>query len=249
MRRRQVTQIKKGREGSLFYRAVPFLLGSVLAATESVFADEVTRSALSPVERELFDELNQARSDPQGYAEVLAALRPYFSGNHLERPGQPILVTVEGVAAVDEAIAFLRSAQPLPALVLSGGLTRAARDHVADQRDGAMGHTGSDASEPWERMNRYGTWADEVAENIAYGGYSTQGVVVQLIVDDGVPSRQHRVNMFDPSYRFVGLACGTHARLHDMCVMDFAAAYSEASQPPSIGAARGTKDAAGATAQ
>jgi hypothetical protein len=35
------------------------------------------------------------------------------------------------------------------------------------------------------------------------------------------------MNMFNPEYRFVGVACGTHARFHDMCVMDFAAGYSE----------------------
>jgi uncharacterized protein YkwD len=76
-------------------------------------------------------------------------------------------------------------------------------------------------------MNRYGTWLDNVAENIAYGGYSTRGVVIQLIVDDGVPGREHRVNMFNSDYRYVGVGCGPHARLHDMCVMDFAARYSE----------------------
>ena len=67
----------------------------------------------------------------------------------------------------------------------------------------------------------------DVAENIAYGGYSARGVVIQLIVDDGVPGRQHRRNIFNPDYRFVGVACGTHTRLHDMCVMDFAARYAE----------------------
>ena len=179
------------------------------------------------MEREVVDELNLARTDPKRYAGFLAEMRPHFNGNQLERPGEVILVTREGVAAVNEAIEYLRAMQPLPALRLSRGLSLAAQAHVDDQESGAMGHTGSDGSQPWDRMSRYGAWQDKVAENIAYGGYSTRGVVIQLIVDDGLPDRQHRVNMFSPEYRFVGVACGTHARLHDMCVMDFAARYSE----------------------
>ena len=205
-----------------------FVVSAVLVTIAgSAVAGDAADAYLSAVEREVLDELNLARTDPKRYAGFLAALRPYFNGNNLHRPGQPILITKEGVAAVDEAIDFLRTMQPLPALTLSRGLSLAAESHVDDQQSGAMGHTGSDNSQPWDRMNRYGTWQDEVAENIAYGGYSTRGVVVQLIVDDGVPGRQHRANMFSPEYRFVGVACGSHARLHDMCVMDFAAGYSE----------------------
>ena len=230
VRRRQIAPPKKGTEGLKNNPSVPFFIGWLVVFSGDAFAREAGETVLSTVEQEVFDELNLARTNPNGYADVLAELRAQFNGKHLERRGQPILVTREGVAAVDEAIAYLRSAAPVPALTLSHGLSRAARDHVADQQGGAMGHSGSDGSEPWDRMNRYGGWEDEVAENIAYGGYSTQGVVIQLIVDDGVPGRQHRVNIFNPKYRFVGVACGSHARLHDICVMDFATGYTEAPQ-------------------
>ena len=203
------------------------VLACLLAISRIASGDNTAAAYLSPVEQEVFDELNLARTEPNRYAEFLVELRPYFNGKHLERPGQIILVTQEGVAALDEAIAFLRSAEPLPPLRLSKGLSLAAQAHVKDQRNGAMGHRGSDGSEPWDRMNRDGSWKDRVAENISYGGYSTRGVIIQLIVDDGVPGREHRANMFDPAYRFVGVGCGPHAHLHDMCVMDFAAGYSE----------------------
>jgi len=208
-------------------RAVICTLGLLLVIASAAFADNAADAYLSPVEQEVFAELNLARTGPKQYAEFLSEMRQYFNGNQLERPGQVILITREGIPAVDEAISFLRSTKPLPALKLSRGLSLAAKAHVKDQRNGAMGHTGSDGSKPWERMNRYGTWQDKVAENISYGGYSTRGVVIQLIVDDGVPDRGHRVNMFNPEYRFVGLGCGPHARLNDMCVMDYAAGYSE----------------------
>jgi uncharacterized protein YkwD len=197
--------------------------------SSSAFAGNAADAYLSPVEQEVLDELNLARTHPKRYAEFLAEMRQYFNGSQLERPGEVILVTQEGAAAVDEAISFLRSTAPVSALRPSRGLSLAAKTHVKDQQKGAMGHTGSDGSQPWDRMNRYGTWQDKVAENISYGGYSTRGVVIQLIVDDGVPGRGHRVNMFNPEYRYVGVACGAHARLRDMCVMEFAAGYSEQS--------------------
>ncbi len=229
VRRREIGKHQEGAGGSNNCPSVSFFAVSalLLAIASNAFGGDAADAYFSAVEREVFDELNLARTDPKQYAEFLAAMRPYFNGNHLQQPGQPILITKEGAPAVDEAIEFLRAMQPLPPLIPSRGLSLAAQAHVDDQQSGAMGHTGSDNSQPWERMNRYGVWQDEVAENIAYGGYSTRGVVIQLIVDDGVPGRQHRVNMFNPDYRFVGVACGTHARLHDMCVMDFAARYSE----------------------
>ncbi|MGI9321013.1 MAG: CAP domain-containing protein [Thiogranum sp.] len=211
-------------------RAVVSALAFLLVMSNSAVAGDADDGYLSAVEQEVLNELNLARTNPKRYAEFLSEMRPYFNGNHLERPGELILVTREGVAAVDEAIGFLRSTAPLSDLRASRGLSRAAKTHVKDQQNGAMGHTGSDGSQPWDRMSRYGTWQDKVAENISYGGNSTRGVVIQLIVDDGVPGRGHRVNMFDPQYRFVGVACGTHARLRDMCVMDFAARYSERSK-------------------
>jgi uncharacterized protein YkwD len=210
-------------------RAVALTLALVLPLSLWSFAARAVDDSLSRMEREVFEELNLARTHPKRYAGFLVEMRQHFNGNRYQRPGQPILITHEGVSAVNEAIGFLRSTEPLPALELSRGLSLAAQAHVEDQQDGAMGHTGSDGSQPWERMNRYGTWQGEVAENIAYGGHSARAAVSQLIIDDGVPDRGHRDNIFNPEYRFVGVACGPHARFERMCVMDFAVAYREQS--------------------
>jgi uncharacterized protein YkwD len=135
-------------------------------------------SYLSPMEQEVLDELNLARTFPAQYAELLAEMRPFFNGTRLERPGEVILVTQEGISAVDEAIYFLRSTKPLSPLRGSRGLALAAKAHVKDQQDGALGHEGSDGSQPWGRMSRYGTWSGKVAENISYGAGTARGVVI-----------------------------------------------------------------------
>jgi uncharacterized protein YkwD len=66
-----------------------------------------------------------------------------------------------------------------------------------------------------------------VAENMAFGENPARQVVIQLLVDDGVPDRGHRATILDPSYRVAGAACGPHARYRQMCVIDFAVEYAE----------------------
>jgi hypothetical protein len=104
----------------------------------------------------ILHELNLARQNPSSYARFL-------------QETSSSLRTHEGVRAVDEAIRFLRDAQPRPPLALSPGLCRAAADHCRDQANGAMGHNGSDGSNPASRINRYGKWQGAWAENMPMG--------------------------------------------------------------------------------
>lgn len=55
---------------------------------------------------------------------------------------------------------------------------------------------GSDRSNPGERINRYVACQDGWAENIACGQRSAREIVMALIIDDGVPGRGHRRNIF-----------------------------------------------------
>src|SRR5262249_23508273 len=133
--------------------------------------------------------------------------------------------TAEGVSSVDEAIQFLRHTQPRTPLKLSTGLVRAAREHVADQAAGGFGHRGSDGSDPADRISRYGWWSGRWGENISYGHSSAREVVLALIVDDGLRSRKHRKNIFNPAFSFAGAAVGFHPRFKTVCSIDFAGGY------------------------
>jgi len=185
-------------------------------------------SYLSTLEAGVLQEMNLARTQPATYAEFLEERRQYYRGRRFERPGEVPIVTNEGVGAVDEAIRFLRRVKPVGALSPSQGMSRAAQDHVRDQGpSGSTGHRGNDGSRMSERVNRYGRWSGKIGENISYGRSDARDVVIQLIVDDGIRSRGHRKNMFDPEFRLVGLACGDHAGYGVMCVTTFASAYDE----------------------
>jgi uncharacterized protein YkwD len=140
------------------------------------------------------------------------------------------LCTKEGLGAIDDAVRFLRSVRPLPALTLSPGMCRGAADHCAEQMNGAMGHDGSDRSNPGARMSRYGAWSSSWGENIAYGKTTARDIVIALIIDDGLPARKHRQNIFNPNFNYAGAAYGPHARYRSVCSIDFAGGYTERGQ-------------------
>jgi uncharacterized protein YkwD len=182
---------------------------------------------LQGLDRAVMAEINFARTQPQAYAETLQPYRAAFHGKIVQPPGRSVLIrTNEGVAAVDEAIAFLQEQAPLTPLAASSGLADAAQDQVRDQGpSGLVGHVGTDGSNPVTRIERYGAWTGVAAEDIGYGYRTGREVVRQLIVDDGVPDRGHRVNIFNPRLRLIGVACGPHSRYQVMCVVDFASSF------------------------
>jgi uncharacterized protein YkwD len=219
-------------------RIVPGLvLLSVVWLTYGMYSTPVdSATTLAPLEQAVVHEINLARTQPQTSITFLEQLRPHYVGNELRRPGDmalgpgrgAVLMTQEGVKAVDQALAFLRAAAPLSPLTVSMGLSLAAKDFAADQGPrGGMGHQGSDGSTTGERANRYGRWQGKIGENISYGIANGRGIVMNWIIDDGVPGRGHRRNLFDAQARVVGVACGPHKTMQIMCVMLFAASYTE----------------------
>lgn len=72
-----------------------------------------------------------------------------------------------------------------------------------------MGHSGSDGSSPMSRVRRHNPKCRGVDENIDYCCRIGAEIILNLIVDDGVPDRGHRDNIFH-DYKYVGTAFGPH---------------------------------------
>lgn len=181
---------------------------------------------------QVLKEINLARTEPGTYAGFLRDFRSRFEGRYYQLPGSDVRIwTSEGTAAVDEAIRFLSRRKPLPPLTWSGGLAAAAAEHAYDQaRTGATGHNGRRGSGMRDRIERHGEWQGSIGENIGYGPKGARDMVMQLIIDDGVPDRGHRINTFSKTFKTAGVACGPHPRFGTMCVVDFAQGFRDSRQ-------------------
>jgi uncharacterized protein YkwD len=185
---------------------------------------------ISILEQATIDEINLARANPSAYIKFLEEFKPYYRGLEVHYPDGLVLVSNEGVAPLDEAIAFMRSLKPLPPLKLSAGMVLGAKDHLNDLvKTKTSGHRGSDGSSAGDRLSRYGDWADSLGEDIVYHSRSAREDVISLIIDDGTSNRGHRKNIFKPDFHVIGIALSPAPNPSPICVITFAGGYQDKS--------------------
>ncbi len=191
-------------------------------------------SFLSPLEQEIINEMNLARTEPQKYAAFVVEFKSYYKGNQLTYPGaKAAILTAEGIPAVDEAINFLKTAKPLPAMTITMGPYLAAKDHARDlAQKGISGHRGSDGSSPNARLERYGRWEGVVGENIVYEVRTAREIVIGLIIDDGTQNRGHRRNIFDPNHHITGVSISDSSTNGARCVITYVGGYQDKAAVP-----------------
>lgn len=171
-----------------------------LAATAAWAGPDLSRE-----EAELVRIINEARSQPARFA---------------ERHIRPEMRRMREAA---ECYREMKALRPMGSLTVSEILTAAARDHALDMgRRGRLGHTGSDGSNLGRRIERHGFWFGRLAENSFYGQADPLRMVVELLIDRGVPDRGHRRNLLDQQFRYVGVAIRPHRTYRLNAVMDFA---------------------------
>lgn len=218
-------------EKRLFVLLMAFVLFLFSCTTgNNMMAPDTPLSDTKILAEEIVKELNFVRTNPKRYAaEILEPRLKYFDGNMYSEPGKVRLLTQEGIAPVQECIRVLKTTVAVEPLTLEKGLCRSAQWLADDQaRTGALGHTGSDGSDlVTPRISRYGTWGILCGENCAYGSVTAREIVVQLLIDDGVPSRGHRINILKQEFKKVGIGFNKtgNAPYGAVTVMDFAGSY------------------------
>ena len=190
-------------------------------------AQDLPQEKATAFERAVVQEMSDLRTRPRAYARHLRDLRKYFEGTLWKRPERTPLRTEEGLPAFDEAIAFLESVPPVGPLRFNEGLALAARLHAEDIGPrGALEHVGRDGSRLSQRLNRLGTWHGLIAENIGTLEEDPRQVVIQLLVDDGVPGRGHRHNLFNPELHQAGAGTALHRDYRVVTVIDYADGFT-----------------------
>ena len=134
---------------------------------------------------------------------------------HVLNPG-PIPVEQQLLALINTE----RSNRGLPTLTFNSKLHTSARKHARDMSDNNIyGHTGSDGSAPWDRMELAGYMWTAAVENIA--GESTMAIDV---FNKWMASSSMRANMLEPSLRDWGVGTWYNAHpnsaYHSYWVMD-----------------------------
>jgi len=181
--------------------------------------------------KDVFEAQNKARTNPASFIPKVQETLKFFKGNTIWRPGQIGLTTNEGPNAVNELIAFLKAQKPLEPFAWNEEMSMSAQDHASDiGPKGITGHTGSDGSDMTARIERYGEWESTIGENIDFGGDSGEDVIINLMTDDGNPTRGHRKNIFNPAFKVSGVGCSAHAQYRHCSVIDYAGGHTKKGQ-------------------
>lgn len=178
---------------------------------------------LSQRERGVIIEYNKCRTNPSRYAREY--LTPFLNsintdGTYKSSSGQ-LYTSKEGLSVIKEAIAELDTMHPLSMLRPQKYLHQAAKYHCKDTGPkGKVGHDGTDGSSPTDRGKIFNPDCIGVAESISYGFRDPQDIMIQLLVDDGVPSRGHRRGVFFKQISHIGTSIQKHKKYGYMCVVD-----------------------------
>ncbi|MGI8788389.1 MAG: CAP domain-containing protein [Pyrinomonadaceae bacterium] len=184
--------------------------------------------SMSALEQSVAEEINAARTDPKIYLPYLEEYRKSLKGNVLYLPNSSGIAMIEGASAIDEAIEELKKMPKTDAFAVTNGMNKVAKIHLDDlMDDDTLGHKSKDGSDLTARFSRVGFSDGRIAENISYKVDKAREVVLTMIIDDGLKSRSHRKNIFSPTFKLLGIACGKGKSNTALCVAEFADAFAE----------------------
>jgi uncharacterized protein YkwD len=127
--------------------------------------------------QEFIDEINLVRTQPDTYIKFIPDFLDYFNSCVDER------------SDADELMEELKHLKPMRELQHSAELYKLAKSHCE-----WMAKTGK------FKHSRY-----NYAENIQYGNSNVRYAVIDLLIDYGVPGREHRKNLLNPNFSSIGV--------------------------------------------
>ncbi|OQS00341.1 hypothetical protein THRCLA_06000 [Thraustotheca clavata] len=188
---------------------------------------EAKNSNSNSIAVDIAAEINTLRTNPKIYIGYCEEMLKNFEGKILTIPSEGIrLQTEEGGSAVEDCIAYLKQESPIHELALIDNLSKAAQDHANDLgENGTVSHTGQDGSSMVQRLDRYGEWKGSVGELLAFGLTKPRNIVLQLLIDDGVPTRDDRLSLLDNKFTTIGIGVNQHKFQKSVCVLDLSGGF------------------------
>lgn len=211
-----------------------FSISAAKAQKKNTKKNRTTKNySASNISKEILNEINRVRMNPKEYIDDLRNLKRDMNGKTLRLPDGALLKTIEGVAAIDDAIRDLEKISGLKPIKFSEDLSKVADIQLTDLKENIyLRHKGKDGSDLDTRISRIGVVGKSRAENISYYSRGAKLIVLSLIIDDGVYNRVHRRNILNKKFKQIGIAYGDSNQKVAVCVMVFADEFEKLKDKP-----------------
>lgn len=162
---------------------------------------------LNNVEKDIILYTNLARLDGKKFSDLYVKSRLNAQPNN---------------SYIKSLVEDLSSINDLPMLNPNESLFKAAEFHANDLgKSGTFQHESTDGSTPSQRMKRYGFNYRTCGENIYAGQDDALGVLLVLLIDEGVKDVGHRKNILSAEFDEIGVARRPHKNYDYNVVQDF----------------------------
>lgn len=162
----------------------------------------------SEVVQGVVKEINDLRRNPQSFLDKLTAYLAGYRGLMRHRSEDAPVLTREGRTPVLEAIDTLRALPPLRTCQWNEALGSSAQAHCLSLSSQSVPDI--QLTNPRVPIELYGKWTGDFVEMLDFGGLSPTEIVCSLLVDDGLPSRDHRTSLLAADFRHIGVGCAPH---------------------------------------
>lgn len=140
----------------------------------------------------------------------------YFIKNYLD----PFMAQTDEYSKNSDYYSLIRKLKKiknLPILQPAEDLTKMAKEHAKTSgKTGHVGHRGYN-----QRSDKYCKEYTYYSENCDYGVDDPLEVVIDLLIDEGVPSKGHRENILDPKMDAIGVGYAPHKKYDVNVVCEF----------------------------
>ena len=212
-------------------------------------ATNLAKATLTAREQQMVAAINRVRTQPQAYIKDIEAYIatqqqpktvrvPTITTNTATRNGiktvtrdtvwqtEVISSAQQGAAEVGaarELIAELQKTKPMPPLQPIQCLCDAAKGQGKYcQRNGKLSHAGERGNDLAARINAACAQIANGAENLGGGADTVEQALLNLLLDTRVPSRNHRKNLLNATYLYIGVSDIGKVGDYDNCwIQDF----------------------------
>lgn len=116
----------------------------------------------------------------------------------------------------------LKSAKPTTPIKPHKTLYDEASEHAISMgKKGKTGHNSASGKSFNSRMKPLLDDFASVGENCQYGYNTAIAIVIDLLIDDGIPSLGHRKNIMNSNFQYAGVRIAYHKNYTYNCVIDF----------------------------